>query len=362
MTGATLSATATLSPAVNVNKTFVLVGIRTTDGITTDIGARMVRAVLTNSTTITFDRSVAGSSDITEIVWQAVELKDNSFVLQGSANLATGAAVANVNTGAAIINTQRAVGFISTQGGGGQNMGRSSYVGDDIIGVATATVGLTGAQQVTLTRDSTVGPADLGWFVVQFDAGSPFKVGSFTKATAAGSQSIAHGLGQVPKAMLFWAEGKGDDITLRGTASASIDGAVAVIGSDAIASGDRGTNATTVTTAAFSTVSPNELLLAFVSGGTTGAVGQTVTGITGGGLTWVLVKRTNAQTGTAEVWRAFAAAPLTGVTVTATLSQSTTSSITVMSFTGIDTSGANGSGAIGASVSASAGSGAPTAS
>jgi hypothetical protein len=75
MTGATLTATATLSPAVDVDKTFVLVGIRTTDGTTTNIGTRMVRAVLTNSTTITFDRAAgAVGSDITEIVWQAVEL------------------------------------------------------------------------------------------------------------------------------------------------------------------------------------------------------------------------------------------------------------------------------------------------
>src|SRR5208283_1322581 len=47
--------------------------------------------------------------------------------------------------------------------------------------------------------------------------------------------------------------------------------------------------------------------------------------------------------------------------VTATLSQSVVSSITVLSFTGVNTSGTNGSGAIGATKSASAASGAPTA-
>ena len=81
-----------MSPAVDVDKTFVLVGIRTTDGTTADIGTRMVRAVLTNSTTITFDRAVgAVGSDITEIVWQAVELKDDSRVFRGSASFATAA-------------------------------------------------------------------------------------------------------------------------------------------------------------------------------------------------------------------------------------------------------------------------------
>lgn len=59
--------------------------------------------------------------------------------------------------------------------------------------------------------------------------------------------------------------------------------------------------------------------------------------------------------------RAFASAPLTNVTVTATLAQTASSSLTVMSFSGVDPSGTNGSGAIGAMKSASASTGAPTA-
>ena len=75
----------------------------------------------------------------------------------------------------------RAVGFISGQGGAGQSMGRTSYVGDDIVGVAHRDGDHVTVSQITLTRDSTVGAADFGWFVVQFDGGSGFKVGSFTK-------------------------------------------------------------------------------------------------------------------------------------------------------------------------------------
>jgi hypothetical protein len=74
-----------------------------------------------------------------------------------------------------------------------------------------------------------------------------------------------------------------------------------------------------------------------------------------------LVQRTNTQSGTAEIWRAFAPSQLTGVTVTATLSQSVLSSITVMSFTGVDTSGLNGAGAVGAVGTRNASSGAPSA-
>jgi hypothetical protein len=89
---------------------------------------------------------------------------------------------------------------------------------------------------------------------------------------------------------------------------------------------------------------------------------MTVTNVTGASLTWVLVRRTNAQLGTAEVWRAFAPTTLSNVTVSANLSQSVAASITIVSFTGVDASGSNGSGAIGATGSGSASSGAPAAS
>jgi hypothetical protein len=131
---------------------------------------------------------------------------------------------------------------------------------------------------------------------------------------------------------------------------------------DANVSKDQSTKSTTVATAAFSTVSGNELLLAFVATDYLSGANTTVKSVSGGGLTWVLVVRTNAQSGSSEIWRAFAIAPLSNVTVTATLSQSVVSSMTVMSFTGVSTSGTNGSGAIGATAGNSAATGAPTAS
>jgi hypothetical protein len=130
---------------------------------------------------------------------------------------------------------------------------------------------------------------------------------------------------------------------------------------DAKVSADSG-QAPTVTSPQFSTASNNELLLAFVSTDYLGDPNTTVTGIAGGGLTWELVARTNAQSGTSEIWRAFAPATLSNVAVTASLSQSVASSITVLSFSGVDTSGTNGSGAIGATASANSAQGAPTAS
>ena len=118
----------------------------------------------------------------------------------------------------------------------------------------------------------------------------------------------------------------------------------------------------TITSPAFSTTSGNELLLAFIATDYLSGPNTTVTNVSGGGLNWVLVRRTNVQSGTSEIWRAFAPAALSNVTVTATISQSVVCSLTVMSFAGVDTSGTNGAGAIGATGTANSSGGAPTAS
>lgn len=130
---------------------------------------------------------------------------------------------------------------------------------------------------------------------------------------------------------------------------------------DASVSKNQSPAATTVVTPAFSTTSNNELLLAFVETDYLSGANTTVTGVTGGGLTWALVVRSNAQSGSSEIWRAFSPTPLTNVTVTASLSQKVVSSITLMSLSGVDTSGVGGSGAIGATKNASSAKGAPTA-
>src|SRR4051794_31631812 len=119
-------------------------------------------------------------------------------------------------------------------------------------------------------------------------------------------------------------------------------GSASAIAIDATVFGDRSTASTSIATSTFSTSAPGELLLAFISSDSLGSTVQ-VNSVSGAGLTWVLVTRANAQLGTAEIWRAFAPNPLSGVTVTGALSQSVAASITVVSFTGVDTSGTNGS-------------------
>src|SRR5437763_3711819 len=137
--------------------------------------------------------------------------------------------------------------------------------------------------------------------------------------------------------------------------------ASAQAGIDITVSRDSSFGSLRITTPGFSTSAGNELLLAFVATDSVSS-GMQVQNVTGAGLTWTLVRRSNSQLGTAEVWRAFAPSPLAGVSVTANLSRPAAASISVMSFTGVDTRGTNGSGAIGATAGNSASSGAPIAS
>jgi len=140
--------------------------------------------------------------------------------------------------------------------------------------------------------------------------------------------------------------------TTTGTGGPAIDVVVPV---------DRGSASATITTPLFSTHAASELLLAFVSADYLGGSNTTVQSVSGAGLTWTRVVRSNAQAGTSEIWRAFAPAALSGASVSARLSQSVVSSMTVVSFSNVDTTGTNGSGAIGATAAASNASGTPSA-
>jgi hypothetical protein len=130
----------------------------------------------------------------------------------------------------------------------------------------------------------------------------------------------------------------------------------AALSVDAMVSSHAGVS-TAITSPAFSTTQPGELVVAFVTAdGPLAANGQTISGVTGGGLTWRLRQRTNAQAGTSEIWTAVASSVLSNVTVRATHSGNFMGSMTVASFIGADTTT---DGAVG---TANATTGAPSAS
>ncbi|WP_347107526.1 galactose oxidase-like domain-containing protein [Paenarthrobacter sp. S56] len=119
---------------------------------------------------------------------------------------------------------------------------------------------------------------------------------------------------------------------------ASAPAAAAVpLATDRIISTHQSTPSTRIVSPAFTTSQANELLIAFVmSDGPKSSGGGSFSSLAGGGLTWRLRKRTNVQSGTAEIWQAVATTVLTNATVTATNSGSYQSSMTVATFVGAD--------------------------
>src|SRR3954471_2190116 len=102
----------------------------------------------------------------------------------------------------------------------------------------------------------------------------------------------------------------------------------------------------TVTTPSFSTTSSDELLVVFAtSAGPTSLSSKQTLAVSGAGLTWTLVNRSNAQFGTSEIWAANAASPVTSGTITSVQSMvnSYHQSLTLIAF-----KGAGGTGAIAA--------------
>ena len=123
---------------------------------------------------------------------------------------------------------------------------------------------------------------------------------------------------------------------------------------DVRVSKDQKTASSKITSPSFSTQAGGRLVLAFITADGPNAATQRITGVTGGGLTWTLVKRANATWGTAEVWQAYATAPLAAAAVTAKFAKSGyDGSITVAAFSGAATQ-------VGASAAKAGTSGAPT--
>ncbi len=139
------------------------------------------------------------------------------------------------------------------------------------------------------------------------------------------------------------------------SATVTTSSAYRTITVDKIATVHQSTNSNKIAATGLTTTGSNELLLAFISSdGPSSGGSAAIASVTGGGLTWTLRQRSNAQPGTAEIWQAVAPAPLTNVTVTATQSSGTwQSSMSVVGLLNADT-------ASGASVSVSGASGAPT--
>jgi hypothetical protein len=105
------------------------------------------------------------TDDVSEAVWQAVELGDASVVQRGTASFAAG--VAQQTASITTVKPNRTIAFASVQPSAGQSMGKTPYESDDVVGVCSVTISVA-PTQITLDRNNTAEACDVGWFVVEF--------------------------------------------------------------------------------------------------------------------------------------------------------------------------------------------------
>lgn len=164
MTETATTVTATLPRAVDPTRTLLLASW-TAVGNGPAIGYRLVQAALASGTQVTFTRSVttAGQS-LPLLTAVAVELV-GARAQSGTAHLATGTATVTASVSA--VNRTRSVALTTSVHGPGTSVGRTSYTGDDVLGVTSASITLPSSTSVQLRRLSTVGDADITWQVVE---------------------------------------------------------------------------------------------------------------------------------------------------------------------------------------------------
>lgn len=135
-------------------------------------------------------------------------------------------------------------------------------------------------------------------------------------------------------------------------------GTYAPLVEDVVAAASWSSSLTNANTPSFQTNYPNELVLCIV---TLDQSSNTVTGMTGGSLTWTNVLRANTNSGSCEVWYAWVPTPKGAFTNNMTFSGSVPSGAFITAgLVGADSTSGNGSSAFGATATGTSSSAAPT--
>jgi len=237
----------------------------------------------------------------------------------------------------------------STTSGASTTSTSYCYDNADRLTATTVTNPVAGANPVSGTNLSVVGPSA----TLAYDAhGNTVTLADETMGYDATDRHIKTSLSD--GTTVEYVRDATDRIVQRTmTPSTSTTQSAPAITVDAQVSIDGTTSSGSVTTGPITTAGAGETLLALVqSDGPTAVNGQTVA-VSGAGLTWTLVTRSNDQYGDVEIWKATATTALVAKTVKATQSASGFhQSLTVVALTGVS--------AVGATAKASALTGAPT--
>lgn len=150
-----------LATPVDPASTFVI-GSMASPSSGSDIGERLVRVELLDSTTVRVERVV--TTDEVEVDVQIVELGDGTTVQSGVIQLDPAESTGSITISAVDIARSTATSTVS--GPGGLSHGATDQVADDILGEAAVTVRLDDPTTVTITRAATASTARFTWQVI----------------------------------------------------------------------------------------------------------------------------------------------------------------------------------------------------
>ncbi len=164
--------------SIDTGKSWLLYTYESEDGINTNIGQKLVRGVITDATTLTFDRDSNGQA--LDLTWYLVEFTDGTTVQNGSQHFNASHTKHNIMITSDEADWSIAVGGYFMRGG------KSPYTADDNPGAGWFTFELQNPTKMVIERDvKQAAEADVGWFVIQF-IGNATAVGlvSFTATRA----------------------------------------------------------------------------------------------------------------------------------------------------------------------------------
>jgi len=147
--------------SINTAKSWLFYTINSTAASSGNIGQKLIRGLVTNQTTLTFDRDATGVG--WTLTWYLVEFTDATSVQHASQNFATTETQRDITiTSVDLTRTIATAGSLYYRGGKTSNTAANP-------GSGTVTLDLTSPTNLRLTRASTASStADIGWFVVQF--------------------------------------------------------------------------------------------------------------------------------------------------------------------------------------------------
>ncbi|MCP3854940.1 MAG: signal peptidase I [Actinomycetia bacterium] len=170
------SDTLALGAPVDPTSTFLLASTATTS-TGPEIGERMVRVRLLDSTTVEVSRQVVSES--IEVSVQVIELGDGSTVRHGIVDLSPAETSAAVTI--APVDLSRSVAISTVMVPGSSSGGSTDQTADDVLGEGSVAVDLVDAATVNLTRTPSGSNASFAWQVITWggpswgDPSSPFR-------------------------------------------------------------------------------------------------------------------------------------------------------------------------------------------